>query len=124
MSIGADRPRSTVAFFVIGLVIAVGLVMVVAPMASSDPDGLERVAEDQGFADAARDHDLAGAPLADYGVDGIHDEARATGASGTIGLVLTFAIGSGLFWALRVWRRSHAADHSGDATPPVSSGEG
>lgn len=98
--------RSTLVFVLIGLVIAIGLAVFVAPWASSSPDGLERVASDEGFAAAADDHRLADGPLADYGVDGIDDDATATGVSGIVGIVVTFALGLVLFGALRLWRRT------------------
>jgi hypothetical protein len=45
------RPRSRLGrwWWVVGLAIAALVVIVLAPLASADPDGLERVAEDQGF---------------------------------------------------------------------------
>ena len=42
-------------WWVAGLAIAALVVIVLAPLASPDPDGLERVAEDQGFLERARD---------------------------------------------------------------------
>lgn len=104
MTVGAAVRRPIVAFVVAGLAVAVALAVVVAPRASSSPDGLERVAADEGFASAARDHDLAEGPLADYGVDGLDDPSTATGVSGVIGIVVTFAVGAGLFGGLRWWR--------------------
>ena len=38
-----------------GLLVVAAIVVVLAPLASPDPDGLERVAEDHGFLGAARD---------------------------------------------------------------------
>ena len=64
-----------------------------APLASGDPDGLERVAIDHGFADTATDSAAAGSPLADYGVDGVADEQAGTGISGTAGIVAAFTAG-------------------------------
>src|SRR3546814_4253661 len=58
-------------FWVAGLVVTLLLAAGVSQLASSEPDGLERVAEDEGFSDAAEEHDLAGSPLADYGVEGV-----------------------------------------------------
>jgi cobalt/nickel transport system permease protein len=97
----------------IGLAVAALLVFVVAPLADEDPDGLERVAIDQGFADSATDSGTVDSPLADYGVAGIEDEATATGVSGLIGVGVTFAVGLGIvggFAALR--RRTRAGDRA------------
>ena len=64
--------RRSIGLFVLGgLAVALLLAFVVSPWASSEPDGLERVAIDQGFADNATDHATAGSPLADYAVSGV-----------------------------------------------------
>jgi cobalt/nickel transport system permease protein len=81
---------------------------VVSWFASSSPDGLERVAEDKGFSDTARDHDLAGSPLADYGVKGVGDARLRGGLAGVIGVGITLALGSGVFLTLR--RRNAGTD--------------
>jgi len=65
-----------------GLIVAGGLAFFISPLASSSPDGLERVATDEGFIDTAQDHDLADGPLADYGVQGVDDESLSTGLVG------------------------------------------
>jgi cobalt/nickel transport system permease protein len=91
-------------FAAAGLAVAALLVLVVAPLASGEPDGLERVAIDQEFSDAAEDHALADSPLADYGVSGVEDEATGTRLSGLIGVLITFAVGAaivGVFVVLR-----------------------
>ena len=84
--------RSFVAFVAAGLVIALALVFLVAPIASGDPDGLERVAIDNGFIEAAQEHPLGG-PLADYGVSGIENEETGTVLAGAIGVGATFVAG-------------------------------
>ena len=80
-----------------GLIVAGGLAFFVSPLASSSPDGLERVATDEGFIDAAEDHDLADGPLADNGVRGVDDERLSTGLSGIIGVAITFGVALVLF---------------------------
>ncbi len=73
----------------IGLLIAL-LVVLFAPLASSSPDGLEKVAEDKGFIDAAQ-----GSPywiVPDYVFPGIHNEAAATIVAGIIGTLVVFLI--------------------------------
>lgn len=91
-------------FAAAGLVVAALLVLVAAPLASGAPDGLERVAIDQGFIDSAEKHPIAESPLADYGVSGVEDEATGTRLSGLIGVLVTFGVGSvivGTFVLLR-----------------------
>lgn len=72
------RPRVRFGLFLAGgLVVAALLAFFVSPQASSEPDGLERVTEDESFIEGAEDHALAGAPTADYGVAGIDESASA-----------------------------------------------
>jgi cobalt/nickel transport protein len=88
-------------FVIAGLLVAVGLALVVSGFASSSPDGLERVAEDKGFLEAAQDHLFADGPLADYAVKGVGNERLSTGLAGLIGVLITFGIGLALFALLR-----------------------
>ena len=83
-----------------GLAAALLLVLVVAPMASPAPDGLEFVADDTGFAAAAEEHPVGG-PLADYGVAGIENERVGTVVAGAIGVGATFLIGFVLIALIR-----------------------
>ena len=48
--------RGVAAIVIGGLIVALGLAFFVSPLASSSPDGLEKVATDEGFIDTARDH--------------------------------------------------------------------
>ncbi|MCM3535035.1 energy-coupling factor ABC transporter permease [Cellulosimicrobium funkei] len=69
--------------------------VVVSSFAAATPDGLEATAESVGFADAARDHAFAGAPLADYGeVGGIF-----VGVAGLVGVALVVALTAGVLGA-------------------------
>jgi hypothetical protein len=108
------RNRTLWAFVVGGLVVAALFAFFVSPHASSQPDGLERVAIDQDFLDTATDHAMADAPLADYGVRGIDDPALSTGVAGLIGVASCFALGVGF---VVVTRRRGAAGrrHQHDA---------
>lgn len=89
-----------------GLLVALGLAFLVGPGASRSPDGLEKVAIDEGFDGTARDHDLADLPTADYGVEGVDDERLSTGLAGLIGVTVTFLVTAGVFVAVRAARRS------------------
>ena len=82
----------------IGLIVCL-LVAFFSPLASSSPDGLERVAEDKGFISLARD-----APfqlIADYVFPGIGNEAVATILAGLIGTLILFGVVYGLAWLLK-----------------------
>lgn len=91
-------------FVASGLVVAALLVLVVAPLASGEPDGLERVAIDRGFIDSAEDSAVAGSPLADYGVSGVEDEATGTRVAGLIGVLITFGVGGAIVGVFVVMR--------------------
>ncbi|MFY7898074.1 MAG: PDGLE domain-containing protein [Candidatus Planktophila sp.] len=74
--------------------------------ASSSPDGLEKVAEDIGFIETAKENTNADTTLADYGVKGVDNERLSTGTAGVIGVLATAGVSTGLFLVLR--RRSGA----------------
>jgi hypothetical protein len=84
-----------------GVVLALALAFFVSPFASSDPDGLERVAEDHGFLETATDSPTADSPLADYSTRGVDDERLSTGLAGVIGVAITLAVGLALFTVMR-----------------------
>jgi len=98
--------RPTVIGLVAGaLLLALVLAFAISPYASSDPDGLERVAIDRGFDDTASDHAAAESPLADYAVRGV-DGGVSTGLAGVIGVVATFVVATGGLLVVRVLRRT------------------
>ena len=74
----------------IGIVIVALVVIVLAPLASSDPDGLERVAEDNGFISQAQN--VVGGLLGDYAIPGIDDPAVSTVLSGLLGVAILLAV--------------------------------
>jgi hypothetical protein len=78
-------------WWVIGLGIAVVVVIVLAPLASADPDGLERVATDDGFLELGQDAPFEIIP--DYTVPGL-DGNVSTILAGLVGVVVVF----GLMW--------------------------
>jgi len=61
-----------------------------APFASSFPDGLEWVAEEQSFLDKAVDTPALAAPIPDYTMPGVANERIATSAAGIVGTGLVF----------------------------------
>jgi hypothetical protein len=91
-------------FTIAVLAVAVGLGAAVSPFAASSPDGLQRVAQDHGFADRARVRDHAPAP--GYGAPGVGDARLATGLAGFGGTLLVFGLAGG---AGAVIRRRGAA---------------
>jgi hypothetical protein len=86
-----QEPRSRLGryWWVVGLAIAALIVVVLAPLASADPDGLERVAGDHGFLQSARDALYSIIP--DYTVPGV-DGNLSTILAGLIGIVIVFGL--------------------------------
>ncbi|GAA2457743.1 energy-coupling factor ABC transporter permease [Streptomyces lavendulocolor] len=93
--------RSTRTVWITGLATALVLAGVVSFYASASPDGLEKVAADQGIDKKAEEHAAADSPLADYGVSGLTDARLSGGLAGTIGVGGTVLVGTGVFRALR-----------------------
>jgi hypothetical protein len=87
-----DAPRGRLGrwWWVAGIAIAALVVIILAPLASPDPDGLERVAEDVGFIDQAEN--MVSGILGDYAIPGIDDPAMSTILSGLLGLAVVLVI--------------------------------
>ena len=87
--------HATRRMLVIGIVIALCIAASSAFLASSHPDGLERVAEDLGFLKSARGPHYQLLP--DYTVPGLGDGPLSTIVAGGIGVLLVagIAIGAG-----------------------------
>jgi cobalt/nickel transport protein len=81
--------QSNKKFYLVFLLVTIGLAGIVSFYASSSPDGLEKVAEDVGFIETAKDHTLDNSALADYGVAGIENERLSVGIAGIIGVIAT-----------------------------------
>jgi hypothetical protein len=90
---------------VTGLVVSLVLAGGVSYYASSDPDGLEKVAGDVGFLDSAKESAVEDGPLAGYGVAGVDNERISGGLAGVIGVASTAAVSFGLFYTLRRFKK-------------------
>lgn len=84
----------------VGLMISLIIAGVVSYYADPNPDGLERVAEDQGFIEDAADSANAEIFASDYGIAGVEDERLSVGLAGVLGIVVMVVVGFGLFWFL------------------------
>ena len=81
--------RKDVVFFGFGLLFTLVIAVVISQFASSQPDGLEYVAEQEGFLETANEHALADSPLADGGGDGTSNQIL----SGAVGVLATLGLG-------------------------------
>jgi cobalt/nickel transport system permease protein len=82
-----------------GLIAALGVVLLLAPLASTWPDGLEQFAERFGI--SARVRPTLPAPMPDYTVPGIAAAGVATALAGIAGVGLAFGLAWGLGRGLR-----------------------
>jgi len=103
--------KKNLVWFVVGLVVTVFVAVIVSQFASSEPDGLEYVAQREGFSDQANEHPLSDAPLAGYGENLPERGGISKGIAGLVGVIAAMGLGFGLFWIIR----------SPGARPPGSS---
>jgi len=85
---------------VTGLLLALLLAGVASYYAASAPDGLTRVAQDQGFAATERQGNHA-TPLAGYRTQGVDHDRLSGGLAGVAGCVIVLALAGGLARVLR-----------------------
>lgn len=93
---GTAAVRGGKSVWVIGLVFALALA-VASPLASAHPDGLEWVAEQKGFLEAARGSMYNLIP--DYLFPGISNEAVATILAGILGALIVFGVALALAYS-------------------------
>jgi cobalt/nickel transport system permease protein len=86
----AEAPHNNTQPILIGGAIFTLALAILSPLASAHPDGLEWVAENNGFLSAARDSVYQIIP--DYVLPGIQNEGMATILAGIIGSILVFFI--------------------------------
>lgn len=89
----------------IGLIACLA-VACLSPLASSSPDGLERVAENKGFIDLGQEAPFQ--VIADYVFPGIENEALATILAGLIGTLILFSVVYGMARLLKPGKKEPA----------------
>lgn len=97
-----------------GVLVALGLVVFVAPLASDWPDGLEMVAERLGFAHRASGSRLVPSALPDYAVPVIRAPAVSTVVAGGSGTAVAFVLAYLLAWLLVPRGTTGAGRRAGD----------
>jgi hypothetical protein len=101
----------------VGLALAITLI---SPFASSDPDGLEKVAEDKEFIHTAEDPGYEIIP--DYTFPGVENERLATILSGIVGVLIVAAIGLGVGYGMRALARSRGEANSSSTQQTTRAG--
>lgn len=79
-------------FYLAGLVVSLFLAGVVSFYVSSSPDGLEKVAEDIGFLETAKENTNSDVVLSDYGTKGVDNERASVGIAGIAGVLGTAVV--------------------------------
>ncbi len=93
----SDRPQVGARAFAIGGVLtAIFFAVVVSQFAGASPDGLERVATDEGFIASGRDHALSNGVFADYATRGIDNQNLSLAVAGLGGVLVTLTVGLGI----------------------------
>lgn len=103
---GTFMSKASKRFYTYFFIASLAVAGVLSYYASSQPDGLEKVAEDTGFLDTAEDSAVSGSPLADYGVSGVDSERLSVGLSGVIGVLVTALVAFGIFALSRRFNRA------------------
>ncbi len=93
-------------FLIGGAIITVLIAGVGSQFAAGSPDGLERVAQEQGFDSSAVDSAVAEGPLADYDA-GLGSDGASVGVAGLVGVATIFVLAA---IALTVVRRRGAPE--------------
>jgi hypothetical protein len=106
------KRKQWIAVVAIGLGLAF-LVALASPLASSQPDGLEKVADEKGFLDEGKGPSYEIIP--DYTFPGVDNENVATILSGIVGVVIVAAVGFGVMLGIRAARGSREPE---SASPP------
>ena len=74
----------------VGLIAAIFIGGILSLFASSEPDGLERVAEDYEFIEEGKE--VVNSPLSEYMTPGIEDETLSASVAGIIGVLIMFSL--------------------------------
>ena len=104
----SGRRVSTRVLLVAGIVVALLIAGVASFYASGDPDGLTKVADEQGIAAAEKDHRAADGPLAGYETQGVDDARLSGGLAGVAGSLVVLVVAGGLVLLVRRRRTADA----------------
>jgi len=82
-------------FFLIALLLSLAIAFFLSPFASGDPDGLEKVAQDQDFIAQAEDAANIPAPLRYYEAPLFQNPLLRVGIAGLLGAAAVYCLGLG-----------------------------
>lgn len=99
-----EKPAAGNLVWIVGLLIALALV-ILSPLASANPDGLEWAARQGGFLNQAKDPLYNIIP--DYLLPGVTNEVLATILAGLIGTLFVFGVATAVFYLRRRGHHSH-----------------
>ncbi len=84
--------RSRKTWIFIFLLVALSLVVLAAPLASSLPDGLEKFLQSLGFGEPPNPDPLLKSPMMDYNFPLLEKGTLSTIVAGAIGVLICFAV--------------------------------
>ena len=113
----ASSPSHYTELTAYGLLVSLGLVIFVAPFASSWPDGLEKVAAALGFEHKAAATPIMAAPFSNYTIPGFQSAVSSTIVAGGVGLLLAFVLAYVLARALTPQGDAAHGRGAGGASP-------
>ena len=108
MALQQRTARAVSILVIVAMLGSVVLASFVSFYASSAPDGLQKVAQENGFADREEASATADSPLAGYEFSGVQDDRFSVALAGLIGVGITAVVAFGLFALLKP--RSDAPD--------------
>ena len=90
------KDKKFLLFISAGFLLCIVLAVFISPFASSSPDGLERIAEDNSFLEKSEGAEVwQHSPVPDYTIPGVKNELIATGLSGLLGTLVIFGLAIG-----------------------------
>jgi cobalt/nickel transport system permease protein len=88
-------------FLLGGLLVALLFATVVSQFAVANPDGLEAVAQEKGFASSGQESAASGSIFAGYATEGIANEDVSLAIAGVVGTIVVLTVTGGIFLAVR-----------------------
>ena len=84
------KKQSMLVFIIFGLSLIVGLVFLIVPFTSKNPDGLEKVSQTMGFLKKDDSKPLLNAPMPEYSMSGIKSKIGSRQYASIIGVFVVF----------------------------------